>query len=109
MTEHTLIVARLDPRHTGEVARLFGESDAGDLPHLVGVTSRTLFSFHGLYFHHIQSEGPVGPKLRELRDKPIFSELNEALSPLVHPYSPDWQEPRDAMATPFYHWGKGSS
>lgn len=109
MTEHTLIVARLDPRHTGEVARLFGESDAGELPHLVGVTRRTLYSFHGLYFHHIEAERPVGPKLRELRDEPIFSGLNEALSHYVRPYSPDWQDPRDAMANPFYHWGKGNS
>jgi cyclase len=104
VTEQTLIVARLDPRHTGEVARLFGESDAGELPHLVRVTSRTLFAYHGLYFHHIAAEEPVGPKLRELRDKPIFSGLNEGLAQFVHPYSPDWQEPRDAMATPFYHW-----
>lgn len=104
MTEHTLIVARLASRHTGEVARLFGESDAGQLPSLVGVTSRTLFSYHGLYFHHVEAEAPVGPKLRELRDKPIFSALSESLAQFVRPYSPDWQEPRDAMATPFYHW-----
>lgn len=104
MTDHTLIVARLDPAHVAEVSRLFGESDAGELPHLVGVTSRTLFSYRGLYLHHIQAEAPVGPKLRELRDKPIYSGLNEALARLVVPYSPDWREPGDAMATPFYHW-----
>lgn len=104
MTERTLIVARLDPQHTGEVARLFAESDAGELPRLVGVTSRTLFSYRGLYFHHIEAEAPVGAKLRALRDKPIFSGLNEALAQFVVPYRPDWQEPRDAMATPFYHW-----
>jgi cyclase len=104
VTERTLIVARLDPQHAEEVARLFAESDAGELPRLAGVTSRTLFSYHGLYFHHIEAEAPVGPKLRELRDKPIYSGLNEALAQFVRPYLPDWREPRDAMATPFYHW-----
>jgi cyclase len=109
VTEHTLIVARLDPRHTEEVARLFGESDAGDLPHLVGVTRRTLYTYNGLYFHHIEADGPVGPKLRELRDQPIFAGLNEALAQYVVPYSPDWRDPRDAMARPFYQWDKGNS
>jgi cyclase len=109
VTERTLIVARLDPRHHAEVARLFGESDAGELPHLVGVTRRTLYSFHNLYFHYIEADGPVGPRLRDLRDKPIFAGLNEALAQYVLPYSPDWQEPRDAMATSFYDWGKGNS
>lgn len=104
MTEHTLIVARLATQHTAEVARLFGESDAGELPHLVGVTSRTLFSYRGLYFHHIEADGPVGPRLQQLRDEPIFAGLNESLAQFVRPYSPDWQQPRDAMATPFYHW-----
>jgi len=105
VTERTLIVARLDPQHTGEVARLFAESDAGELPKLVGVTSRTLFSYHGLYFHHIEAAAPVGPKLRALRGEPVFSRLNQALAHFVVPYHSDWQEPRDAMATPFYHWG----
>jgi cyclase len=107
VAERTLIVARLDPEHTSEVARLFAESDAGELPDLIGATRRTLYSFHGLYFHLVEADKPVGPGLREVRNRPIFTGLNDALAEFVRPYSADWREPRDAMATPFYHWSKG--
>ncbi|MCO1580348.1 TcmI family type II polyketide cyclase [Crossiella sp. SN42] len=102
----SLIVARLDPAHTGEVARLFGESDQTELPHRVGVTRRTLYSFHDLYFHLVESEHEVGERLREVRETPLFQQLNTDLAGYVRPYHPSWRGPKDAMATPFYQWDR---
>jgi cyclase len=104
---HTLIVARLDPADTGRVAEVFAESDRGELPKLVGVSGRTLFSFHDLYFHLIESERPPGPGLHSVSAHPLFTGITATLSSYVRPYDPGWREPRDAMATPFYHWHDG--
>ncbi|MBO0866941.1 MAG: TcmI family type II polyketide cyclase [Micromonosporaceae bacterium] len=108
MSSRTLIVARLDPAHTGAVAELFGASDRTELPALVGVRSRTLFSYHSLYFHLVESDGPTGVarRLGEVREHPLFRELNSALADYVRPYDPSWRQPADAMATTFYQWSR---
>lgn len=100
----TLIVARLAPGTSEQVAQVFAESDQTELPHLVGVRARTLFTFHDLYFHLIESTvDPTGP-LRRVREHPLFTDVNTKLSRYVCAYSPDWREPADAMAREFYHW-----
>ncbi len=104
MTQRNLIVARLDPRDADGVARLFAESDRTELPGKVGVTRRTLYTFHDLYFHLVEVEGDVASRLREVRTDPLFTELNTALAEYVRPYDPGWREPADAMARPFYEW-----
>jgi cyclase len=100
----TLIVARMDPDRAPAVADLFTESDNTALPYLVGVTRRTLFSFHDLYFHLIEAGEDLARNLYAARQNPLFVELNEKLSQHITPYSPAWREPRDAMATAFYSW-----
>jgi cyclase len=102
----TLIVARLEPDHCHDVARVFAGSDRTELPHLVGVVSRTLFSYQGLYFHLIESERDPAPALRGVRDHPLFIEVDTKLSRHVTAYRPDWKEPADAMAAEFYHWSR---
>jgi cyclase len=104
MTHRSLIVARLDPRHRDRVAELFAESDAGDLPHLVGVTRRTLYGFHDLYFHLVEAENDVPAKVDEVRRHELFERVNSGLAEFVQPYHPSWRGPRDAMAAPFYEW-----
>ena len=104
MAHRTLIVARLDPAIAGAVAQAFAESDATDLPHRIGVTRRTLLRFHGLYLHLIESDDPIGPRLGEHRDHPLFRQVDTALAEYVKPYDPNWRQPSDAMATPFYTW-----
>jgi cyclase len=103
----TLIVARLDPSATDAVAALFRKSDTGGLPHRIGVTRRTLFTYQGLYFHLVESDADLPARLREARTDPRYEELNTGLAEHVVPYSPTWREPGDAMATPFYSWQPG--
>jgi cyclase len=107
-TRRTLIVARMAPEHATRVAELFGESDSGELPHMIGVTRRTLFQFHGLYFHLVETGGNVPARLRELRDTPQFRDLDTRLGEVIAPYDPGWREPKDAMAIPFYEWRPGN-
>jgi cyclase len=95
----------MDPADAPAVARIFGESDAGELPHRLGVTRRTLFEFHGLYFHLVESAGDVSERLPAIRDHPLFVDVNTKLEGYVSAYDPQtWRGPRDAMARPFYSW-----
>lgn len=100
----TLIVARMDPDDTEAVAKIFAESDASELPRLIGVSHRALFSFHGLYFHLIEAPGDVTRTLPKLHDHPLFRDVNDRLAAYVRPYDPGWREPKDAVAHQFYSW-----
>jgi cyclase len=100
----TLIVARMDPAMAPSVAKLFAESDRTELPHLIGVTRRTLFTYHNLYFHLVEAGDDLAGNLRATRQNPLYAELNKKLSQFITPYSPSWREPGDAMAAPFYSW-----
>ena len=104
MAERTLIVARLEPGHRNEVAELFATSDETELPLMLGVTRRTLFTFHDLYFHLVETDEELKPQLTEVRRHPLFRQIDEGLSSHVKPYHPSWREPKDAIAAAFYQW-----
>lgn len=100
----TLIVAKLRTDDPQEIAESFAESDVTDLPHMIGVTRRTLFTFHSLYFHLVEADEDISPRLYKARSHPLYQKLNTTLAELVSPYDPGWKEPKDAMAQPFYTW-----
>jgi cyclase len=102
--KRTLIVAKLEPENTAAVARIFAESDATELPHMIGVTRRTLFTFHELYFHLVESDETITPNLYKARSHPLYDDINVKLAKYMTPYHPSWREPKDSMATPFYTW-----
>jgi cyclase len=105
VTKRTLIVARMRPDDAPAVAQIFGESDAGELPHLVGVNRRDLFYFHGLYFHLVESRHDLDTALSSVRSGPLFADVNSKLAKYVSAFDPStWRTPRDAMAQPFYSW-----
>ncbi|MEY9862698.1 cyclase [Catenulispora sp. GAS73] len=104
-TSQTLIVARMSAEHAERVAGIFAESDAGDLPGMLGVRRRSLFRFHDVYVHLIESDQDVRPGLEQVRGGPLFQDVNSKLAPFVLPYDPaTWAGPQDAMAERFYHW-----
>ncbi|GAB2721655.1 TcmI family type II polyketide cyclase [Kitasatospora kifunensis] len=103
----TLIVAKLQPGKVDDIAGIFGDSDATELPHLIGVSRRTLFRFHDLYFHLVEADQDIAPDLYKARSHPLYNDINTRLAACVSPYDPNWKEPKDAMATPFYVWTKG--
>jgi len=101
----TLIVARMNPEDAPAVAGIFAESDAGELPRLVGVTGRRLYRFHDVYIHVVDTAGDVRPGLAQVRTNPLFVDVNEKLAGHITAYDPaTWRGPQDAMATEFYSW-----
>lgn len=104
MAHRTLIVARMQAGNADAVAAAFAESDASELPRMIGVSRRTLFRFHDLYFHLVEADGDISPALYRARSHPLYTVLNTKLGALVSPYDPNWKEPKDAMASSFYEW-----
>ncbi len=100
----TLIVARMEPDEAEAVAQIFAESDVSALPRMIGVSRRTLFRLHDLYFHLVEADEEIAPNLYKARSHPLYRDINERLSHHIRPYDPNWREPRDAMAIPFYVW-----
>ncbi|MFD8494681.1 TcmI family type II polyketide cyclase [Amycolatopsis sp. NPDC059657] len=101
----SLIVARLRSGDHEAVKEIFAESDRSELPGLVGVRQRSLFHFHGLYFHLIQGEREVGSAVTDVREHPLFRDIDTRLAEHIGAYDPEtWRGPQDAMAHRFYHW-----
>ncbi|MEU6083877.1 TcmI family type II polyketide cyclase [Streptomyces sp. NPDC047108] len=108
----TLIVARMDPGSSGDVARLFADFDATEMPHRMGTRRRQLFSYQGLYFHlqDFDHDGG-GEAIEDAKTDPRFQRISADLRPFIDPYDPAWKTPSDAMAERFYVWdpkGDGS-
>lgn len=100
----TLIIAKLRTDDLSEIADVFADSDATELPRMLGASRRTLFRFHDLYIHLVEADQDITPGLYEARDHPLFHGVSTRLAPMVLPYDPEWSEPKDAMASPFYVW-----
>ncbi len=102
----TLIVARMTPGSTAEVARLFAGFDATDMPLRMGTRRRQLFSYRGLYFHLQDFDEDNGGELIErAKTDPRFVGISQDLKPYIEAYDPaTWRSPSDAMATRFYTW-----
>ena len=106
MAYRMLIVARMNGADRDTVAHLFAESDATDLPVSLGAQRRTLFHYRSLYLHLVEADTDFTEGLSEARHSPLFVDLNAKLSRYIAPYDPQWTEPRDAMAEPFYTWSR---
>lgn len=103
----TLIVARYKPGSEPEIARLFAESDSTELPNLIGVTRRKLFTFHDIYIHMVEAENPVGPALEKNRSNPLFQQISRDLDEYIIPFTGKWGSVYQASAQQFYHWERG--
>jgi cyclase len=104
----TLIVARMDPESSDDVASLFTTFDASEMPGLMGTRRRELFHYRGLYFHLQDFDGEQGQEsIQRARVHPSFERISSDLKPFIEAYDPaTWRSPKDAMATRFYHWAQ---
>lgn len=107
----TLLVARMDPTASDDVARLFAELDTTELPHLMGTRRRQLFSYRGLYFHLQDFDTDDGGEaIERAKAHPLFVKISEDLKAHIEAYDPaTWRSPADAMATRFYQWTSETS
>lgn len=98
-----LIVGRVVPGSEVDIAGIFAASDQTELPEIIGVRHRSLYSLHDVYVHLVETEGgPAG--IESVSRHPLFVQISQELSTYISPYSPTWRSPRDAMARCFYHW-----
>lgn len=105
----TLIVARMRPGSSTDVARIFDEFDRTEMPDLMGTRRRQLFSYQGLYFHLQDFESDGGRVIEEARTHPLFVDISNTLKAHIDPYDPQtWRSPADAMANRFYHWERST-
>ena len=80
----TLIVARMEPHHSDDVARLFQGFDASDMPHLMGTRRRQLFKFKGLYFHLQDFDDVNGPsRIEQAKMDPRFVQISTVAHPSI--------------------------
>ena len=102
----TLIVARMNPNDSDDVARLFAEFDETEMPEMMGTRRRQLFSYRGLYFHLQDFDGDDGGGAIEAsKAHPLFRQISADLKPFIEAYDPaTWRSPADAMARRFYNW-----
>ncbi|MFG2007438.1 TcmI family type II polyketide cyclase [Spirillospora sp. NPDC048911] len=101
-----LIVAKMDPRSSADVAGLFSAFDETDMPHRMGTRRRQLFLFRGLYFH-LQDfdDEDGGERIEQAKNDPRFLQISQDLKPYIEAYDPTtWRSPADAMAKRFYLW-----
>ncbi|TDB69776.1 TcmI family type II polyketide cyclase [Micromonospora sp. KC723] len=102
--DRSLIVAKVVPTAEAQVAEIFAESDATELPRLVGVRHRSLYRLHDLYVHLLETESATEGAVQAARGHPEFVRVSERLRRYISPYLPTWREPRDAMAHCFYRF-----
>ncbi|NYH77573.1 cyclase [Actinopolyspora biskrensis] len=102
----TLIVAKIKPDSSDDVAALFREFDETDMPNRMGTRRRQLFEYQGLYFHLQDFDDDNGGELiEEAKTDPRFVRISQELKPFIDAYDPaTWRSPSDAMARRFYHW-----
>jgi cyclase len=102
----TLIVGRMEPQMSADVAKLFNAFDQTDMPQLMGTMRRELFAYRGLYFHVQDFNGEHGgQRIQEARTDPRFVKISADLKPFIEPFDPaTWRSPADALASRFYHW-----
>ncbi|MFE2108342.1 TcmI family type II polyketide cyclase [Kitasatospora sp. NPDC059463] len=107
-THRALIVARMQPDAAAGIAEVFADSDnRGELPHLIGVTGRSLFQFGDVYLHLIEADRPPGPAVAQVTGHPEFRAISDTLAAFVQAYDPaTWRGPKDAMAREFYRWDR---
>ena len=100
-----VIVARIKPGAEEEVARIFGESDETELPHITGVHHRSLFVLDDIYIHLVETDDEFADAVEKVRNHDLFREISAQLDPYITPYNPEtWRSPKDAQAREFYSW-----
>ncbi|WP_446209813.1 TcmI family type II polyketide cyclase [Micromonospora sp. IBSANI012] len=102
----TVIIGRIKPGAEPDVARIFGESDAGSLPVQLGVTGRWLYSIDDVYVHLLErTDAAAADGAGQDHEQPVFAKIMAELSPYISPYDPEtWRGPEDSVAKEFYRW-----
>ncbi|MFB7719008.1 TcmI family type II polyketide cyclase [Nocardia sp. NPDC056100] len=99
-----LFVRRMATAHIPDVTALFDAHDRTRLPGAIGVTRRTLFHFHDLYFHLVEADRDMVANVRTHRDDPRLRMLDSGLARYLAPYEASAPTMGDSQARVFYSW-----
>jgi len=108
LTYSAVIVNTQRQEHNAEVARLFAESDATDIPLTMGTLRRQIYLWRGIYLHIQDFAEPDAIKVISAvwtEGDPRFLQLVDDLTRLIPPYDPEG----NSLATRFYHWAAEES
>ena len=83
-----MIVARIKPGAEEEVARIFAESDATELPQITGVRHRSLFVLDDIYIHLVETDDEFADAVEKVRNHDLFKEISAQARSLHHPVQP---------------------
>ncbi|WP_168220974.1 TcmI family type II polyketide cyclase [Actinomadura sp. WMMA1423] len=103
-THRALMVRKIAPGARDAVAAAFREHDRTDLPRRIGVTRRTLLTYHDLYIHLVEGDASFEDALYAAAGDPLFREIDARLATLLVPYDEECPSMRQARAEEFYHW-----
>ena len=104
MVKRGCIVAKIKPGCEEQVAAIFAESDASELPKLLRVRHRSLFILKDIYVHYVEMEEDFEKLVDKERHNTLFKDISKKLEPYIVAYDPNWQSPKDATAREFYSW-----
>jgi cyclase len=105
MVKRGVIVAKIKPGSEKQVASIFAESDASELPAITGVRHRSLFVLDDVYIHLVETDDDFESSVEKVRDHSLFKDISKKLEPYIQPYNPEtWKSPKDATAREFYSW-----
>lgn len=97
-----MIIGRLRPgAQKQEIIAAFQESDATELPQLIGIQTRSVFILGDIYVHLIESETPLEVVLTDMKDHALFVDIKQRLDRCVEPLSPDLYP---GIAEEIYFW-----
>jgi cyclase len=102
----SLIVARIKPDSLDEVAKIWADSDATELPRIAGVQHRSLWTLGDVYLQLLETEEPGQQTIERIKGHPEFTGISAKLSEFITPYLPTWRSPKDAQAQCFYTYEK---
>ncbi|MEN2423107.1 TcmI family type II polyketide cyclase [Streptomyces rimosus] len=104
---HSVVfVGTMDADAASDVADLFAEFDASDLPIVAGACRRQMFTYHDLHINVLDfRREPDSAQIEMLKTDPRVVDHERRLNKLVAPLRPDtWRGAADSAAMPFYLW-----
>ncbi|MFF4060424.1 TcmI family type II polyketide cyclase [Streptomyces sp. NPDC001668] len=106
--QRVMFIDRMRPEDAEKVSAVWEAHDRTGLPRRIGVATRTLYRFRGLYVHMVEArpdlEGDLADRILSARTDPLFVETRDRLADYLSPFSPECRTVADTRAEEFYHW-----
>lgn len=97
-----MIIGRLRPgAKKEEIIDAFQRSDTTELPHMIGVSRRSVFLLGDIYVHLVEAEMPISDVLNAMKDHPLFIDVKQELDGCIAPLAPELYP---GIATEIYSW-----